>query len=80
MANAHPRVAAVAESIAGPVMGEANQKAMTGAREEHEPNAERHALYRDYYAVYREAYRGLVPAYSLLNEIERKEDQNATGP
>lgn len=47
-------------------------EAMTRARGEHEPNSERHALYRDYYGVYREAYRGLTPAYHLLNEIERK--------
>jgi xylulokinase len=54
--------------------------AMTRAKGEQEPNAARHALYRDYYVVYREAYRGLVPAYQLLNEIERKGGQTAAGP
>lgn len=44
-------------------------RAMTRVRGEHLPDAGRHALYRQYYEVYREAYQGLVPAYRLLGNI-----------
>jgi len=43
--------------------------AMTRTSRELEPNRAHRELYRQYYAVYREAYQGLVPAFRLLSQV-----------